>query len=692
MLRWRYGIRALAVLVFFIVSFVVTANERDVQRAVDLMMRSAPDLYPVQIWQIKAGTNHRLSLENKPQPIYLDRSDSGAHFRFQLAATPVAISAFYRLVGQDNDWQSLSNGITTLTYNTLPAGHYRLEVRLSLSPHDFGVVYSVADIWVASAWGRTSGWIFLASLIVVLCWWASSCGILQYRRRVFADTDVGQEKQGAAAPASSHFLIRLAEECRTSMMLMAADDELQQTTYIRRGYDRLQGLLQQLHYYATSEQDINQQTPIILRSWLLPRLEWYCNQAESGKLTYQTVMIPDAVVTLDSQLLDEWLNALLKKAILAAQPNGDISILCMLEHSLGSLVLRVMYSGGNSSGMELIDLQDVAFDLLQCRLTQSGGHYHTLKDDEGRAGWELSLPSSWNLLEGSSPECQRISVPISPDDAPQLLIVESDPDMLPLLLAWLGGRYRLLFSASVHGAFERVQEEMIDLVLCTALWLPDGEPGELLSRLKGSADTNHIPFILCCACGSPDSEARAWDGLADDYLALPLVPKMLCLRLQALLENRQRVRAWLKEYLIFGEPKDVAQSDITIPPKVEGLDQQFSDELYAQACQLLSQGTISLDTLAIQMGLSSRTLQRKLQSLFGVNYSDYVRKIQMQLVVSQLEQGGSVKMAARIAGFRDQAYLTRVFRQSFNMSPTEYRKRFAPSEKLAQPDNGDIFI
>lgn len=693
MLRWRYRIRALAALFFFIISFVVTANEGEVQRTADPMMRTTPDLYPVQIWQIKAGINHRLSLEDKPQPIYLDRSDSEVNFRFRLSAAPIAISAFYRLVGQDNDWQSLSNGISTLIYNGLPAGHYRLEMRLSTSLHDSGVVYPVADIWVAPAWGRTSGWIFLASLIVVLIWWAvRSSGILQYRRCDFADADIAQERLGAGLSASPHFLLRLAEECRTSLMLMASDGELQQTIHSRRGFDRLQGLLQQLHHYVTNEQNINKRAPIILRSWLLPRLEWYCSQAESGKFAYQAIMIPDAVVTLDSQLLDEWLIALLKKAMLMAQPTGDISILCMLEHSLGSLVIRVMYSGGNSSKEELNDLQDVAFDFLRLRLHRYGGCCHSLQDDEGRVGWELSLPSSWNLLAGSSPECQQIAVPISPDDAPQLLVVESDPDMLPLLLAWLGGRYRLLFSASVQGAFERVQEEMIDLVLCTALWLPDGEPGELLSRLKGSADTNHIPFILCCASGSQDSEARAWDGLADDYLALPLVPNMLCLRLQALLENRQRVRAWLKEYLIFGEPKNVAQSDIATPAKVDGLDQQFSDELYSQACQLLSQGTISLDILAIQMGLSSRTLQRKLQSLFGVNYSDYVRKIQMQLVVSQLEQGASVKMAARVAGFRDQAYLTRVFRQHFNMSPTEYRKRFAPSEELAQPDNGDVLI
>ena len=649
-----------------------------------------PDRIPIQIWKTGLGMDSQLSLMDKPKRIHMDSFDSDIGFRFQLAVAPIAIKAFYRLVGQDNDWQLLSGGMTTLSYSALPTGHYRLEVQLFTPQDKAGTVYSVANIWVAPAWGRTSGWIALASLVVVLCWGGVSSGILPgHRRRALLE--IGQDSLGVVAQTSPQFLMRLTEECRTSLMLMASGGELQQTAPASRGFERLQGLLQQLHYFATNsatnlatnEPYVNQQVPIILRSWLLPRLEWYCCQAESEGLTLQILLIPDAVVTLDSQLLDEWLNALVSRARIAVQSAGNLSVMCMLEHDSGMLVFRVMYSGVHSPGCDLNDLQqDIAFDLLWCRLAQSGGRCQSLLDEDGKAGWELRLPSSWSLLQGISSEYQQISVPVSPSDAPQLLIVESDPDMSPLLLAWLGDEYRLLFSASVRGALERAQEETIDLILCTAHWLPDGESRELLSRVKEAAETNHIPFILCCASGSPDSEASAWDGLADDYLPLPLEPRMLRRRLQALLENRQRVRAWLKEHLIFGELNETLQSEAMALSRDEGLDRQFSDELYTRACQLLGQGAMSVETLADQMGLSSRTLQRKLQSLFGVNYSDYVRKIQMQLVVSQLQQGASVKMAARVAGFRDQAYLTRVFRQTFNMSPTEYRKRFTPSEDL----------
>jgi len=254
--------------------------------------------------------------------------------------------------------------------------------------------------------------------------------------------------------------------------------------------------------------------------------------------------------------------------------------------------------------------------------------------------------------------------------------------MQALLLAWLGSDYRLQFSAALRGAWEHVHGDTIDLVLCTALWLPDGEPGELLCRLKRHEETQHIPFILCGTSEPRKAESNAWDGYADDYLVLPLNPQRLRRRLQALLENRQRLLQWLDTQL------SVSREDGPLPDgravlRIDGQNQPFGEILYARTRQLLAQEAMSVDKLAEQMGLSSRTLQRKLQALFGVSYSDYVRKVQMQLVIEQLQRGASVKEAARVAGFRDQAYLTRVFRKSFSMSPTEYRKQRMAENDLA---------
>ena len=60
-----------------------------------------------------------------------------------------------------------------------------------------------------------------------------------------------------------------------------------------------------------------------------------------------------------------------------------------------------------------------------------------------------------------------------------------------------------------------------------------------------------------------------------------------------------------------------------------------------------------------------------------MSYSDYVRELQLQLVVEQLRCGASIKSAAAMAGFRDQAYLTRVFKQQFGVTPSQYKKQLS---------------
>ena len=95
MLRWRYGIRALAMLGFFIVSFAATADGSDAQGVAGSIMQTAPDRIPIQIWQTGAGMDRQLSLMDKPKRIHMDSFDSDVGFRFQLAVAPIAIKAFF---------------------------------------------------------------------------------------------------------------------------------------------------------------------------------------------------------------------------------------------------------------------------------------------------------------------------------------------------------------------------------------------------------------------------------------------------------------------------------------------------------------------------------------------------------------------------------------------------------------------
>lgn len=90
---------------------------------------------------------------------------------------------------------------------------------------------------------------------------------------------------------------------------------------------------------------------------------------------------------------------------------------------------------------------------------------------------------------------------------------------------------------------------------------------------------------------------------------------------------------------------------------------------------------ISLGDLADKLYLSVPYLSKYIKRQFGMNFIDYVNSIRLNYAVSQLLY--SDKPLVRIAmdtGFASSAALNKVFKEKYNMTPTEYRGQWREKE------------
>ena len=445
-----------------------------------------------------------------------------------------------------------------------------------------------------------------------------------------------------------------------------------------RGVCRLQGLLNQLIQITQSAQTAwSERQSLILLAWLTPRLEQYRLQADARQISWHIAMVPDIAVTLDSQLLDNLVQILFNQTLRCTLSGGALHLAFCLDEQRNQLVFRVRgtllapdvtLAGGD-------DGDTLEIRLLQQQVRQQGGELSWPGEAAGDEGWLVRLPCLWTRLNWLTPQQEPLALSLPPAEAPLLLLIEDDPDLQQLLLGWLSSEYRLLISSSIRGGLISAREALPDLILCDQQ-LPDGECYPLLDELKSAAETSHIPIIICSVFSDETSRRRAWHQKADDYIQKPFEPALLRLRLQALLQNRQRLQQWLQASL--SQHVLAIQKVPVVTPRAADLppaEPLFSEQLRTISCQLLRADQMSVEGLADHFKMSSRSLQRKLHSLFGLSFSDYVRELQLQLVVEQLQQGASVKEAAATAGFRDQAYLTRVFKQQFGVTPSQYKKQ-----------------
>lgn len=83
---------------------------------------------------------------------------------------------------------------------------------------------------------------------------------------------------------------------------------------------------------------------------------------------------------------------------------------------------------------------------------------------------------------------------------------------------------------------------------------------------------------------------------------------------------------------------------------------------------------IELDAIAQALGLTSRSLQRRLQEEH-TTLRQLATRVRIEVACELLDQGSAVAAAAEAVGYASAAAFTRAFSDVMNMSPLAYRKR-----------------
>lgn len=103
--------------------------------------------------------------------------------------------------------------------------------------------------------------------------------------------------------------------------------------------------------------------------------------------------------------------------------------------------------------------------------------------------------------------------------------------------------------------------------------------------------------------------------------------------------------------------------------------EQLSTRVKLEILQQLPSGNVKESDIAESIGLSSRTMQRRLLDE-GVNFSSLLQDTRQQLASQYIKDDQlSISEIAYLLGFSDQANFTRAFKRWNGVSPTQYRNQ-----------------
>ena len=249
------------------------------------------------------------------------------------------------------------------------------------------------------------------------------------------------------------------------------------------------------------------------------------------------------------------------------------------------------------------------------------------------------------------------------ENAYKVLIVEDNVELLILMRQLLRQYYRVYVAQNGREALNIIQQKALDLIVSDVM-MPEMSGYELTKAIKDDPKHHHLPIILLTARTQEEDEQKALLVGADEYLTKPFHLTDLKLRIDNIIENRNRVKA------------ENGQNTIqeSQPEKEKTPEELFVERARQFVLDHLEDEDYDREALAADMGSSSSTLYNKLRAINGMNVSAFIRDIRMQEAKRIATTTPDIRISdlAYRVGFRDPRYFSTCFKKHFGMQPTEF--------------------
>lgn len=248
---------------------------------------------------------------------------------------------------------------------------------------------------------------------------------------------------------------------------------------------------------------------------------------------------------------------------------------------------------------------------------------------------------------------------------PNILIIEDNADIRRYIASLLKNRYQVRFAVNGEEGIGKAKDFMPDLMI-TDLMMPVMDGYAVCRAIRESEILNHIPIIVITAKTTEEDKRTGLIAGADAYLYKPFNAVELTIRIEKLLEQRRVLREKYSKAMLDGVSENV---------ELSVNDRRFLDKTIAYVYDRISDTNLNGDELADKMCMSRSQLNRKIRSITGYSIAAYILHIRLEkakrMLVPDETPIGEIAMRC---GFEDSNYFSRVFRQVYKVTPSQYRK------------------
>ncbi len=258
----------------------------------------------------------------------------------------------------------------------------------------------------------------------------------------------------------------------------------------------------------------------------------------------------------------------------------------------------------------------------------------------------------------------------SPTDVekPVLLIIEDNADVVTYIIGILTNDYSIEVARNGQLGIEKALDIVPDIIISDVM-MPEKDGYEVCDTLKNDERTSHIPIILLTAKATQEDKLVGLKVGADAYLQKPFDKTELLIRLEKLLELRQRLQERYTGNTGFAH----------LPKHTKSGAQPTLDDIFLQKIRQVIEDKMGESEFGIlhlcrAVNLGHTQVFRKMKALTCDNPTIFIRKMRLQKALHLLQTTElNISEIAYDVGFSDPNYFTRAFHEHFGESPSAMR-------------------
>lgn len=627
---------------------------------------------------------------------------------------------YYRLIGFSDYWSPL-NPQNMITYTSLNPGNYILEVK-SQNQEGKIIAESKLEIQVLPPLYRT----IWAYILYIICLGIITIYLFKtYKSRIKLQESLKYEQKHTEDieklnQAKLRFFTNISHEFRTPLTLIIGQMEslLQMKSFSPVIYNKMLGIYKsctQLKELINELLDFRKQeqghmtikvSEHDIVDFVYEHYLAFQEYARQRKITFEFRKSNEHIsLWFDGRQMQKVINNLLSNAFKHTKEGGKISIAVNKRNQ--EVIIEVTDNGDGISSKDIKNIFERFYQTEESETLPSSGtgiglaltkgiielHHGTIEVfselNEGstfcihlKCGNSHFNPEQINyeqndnttekiiLTERTSSYNEKLfdtGNNITDNDSKRkILIIEDNESLLNMLVEIFQTFYTVFTAKNGVEGLNKVQSIVPDIIISDVI-MPEMSGIELCKIIKEDMNTCHIPVILLTARNSVEHTIEGLTTGADDYITKPFNLNILLARCNNLVNNRIRLQEKFSQQPQ-ASPYVLATNE---------MDKQFIDQVMEIIEEHIDEVDFKVDALVDKIGISRTRVFNKIKAVTGQTPSDFIMTVRLKKAAVMLSSNPELNISeiSDKLGFSMPKYFTKCFKDKYNMTPQEYRRK-----------------